>query len=135
MAYVNIWLHCVWGTKNRIPYLTEELLDKVIIHIKENAIDKNIFIDTINGYKDHIHCLLGLDANMTLSKVIQLLKGESSCWINRNKLTNLRFEWAVEYYCSSISESQLQNVRKYIISQPEHHRFNTWEDENYAFIS
>ncbi|HWR26044.1 MAG TPA: IS200/IS605 family transposase [Methanosarcina sp.] len=129
MAYVKNWLHLVWGTKNRIPFLTENILDQVLYHIKTNASEKKIYIDTINGYKDHIHCLISLHSEQTVSKVIQLLKGESSFWINKNKLTRFKFEWAVEYFGVSVSESHVPVIRNYINNQSEHHRIKTWEDE------
>ena len=99
-----------------------------------NAKQKNIYIDSLNGYKDHIHCLLSLDPDQTLSKTIQMIKGESSYWINKNKLTKYRFEWAVEYFGISVSESQIQKVRNYIKNQEAHHKVKTWEKEYNEFI-
>jgi len=40
MSYVRIWLHCVWGTKNRIPFIAENNKKAIIGHIRENAIKK-----------------------------------------------------------------------------------------------
>jgi REP element-mobilizing transposase RayT len=134
MAYVKNWLHCVWGTKNRQPYLAGGVKGKVIEHIKTNAKEKGIYIDIINGHHEHIHCLISLDPEMSLSKVIQLIKGESSFWINRNKLTKLRFEWADEYYAVSVSESDVPKVRRYIDNQEEHHRIKSWDDEYREFL-
>jgi len=135
MAYVKNWLHCVWGTKYRIHFLSNDVLKKVIIHIKANAKAKNIHIDSLNGHKEHMHCLIKLDPDQTLSKVIQLIKGESSYWINKNKLTKYKFEWAVEYFTVSISESHLPKVRSYIKNQGEHHRRKTWEEEYIKLIT
>ncbi len=129
MAYVKNWLHCVWGTKYRIHFLSDEILRKVIVHIKTNAKDKSINIDSLNGHREHIHCLIKLNPDQTLSKVIQLIKGESSFWINKNELTKYKFEWAVEYFAISISESHLPRVRGYIKNQGEHHRRKTWDEE------
>jgi putative transposase len=134
MAYVKNWLHCVWGTKNRIPYLSGDKKDIVIEHIETNAKEKGIYIDSINGYNEHLHCLLSLHPEMALSKVIQLIKGESSYCINSNKLTKYKFSWAVEYYAVSVSESHVPNVRKYIINQEEHHRRKSWQKEYEEFI-
>lgn len=52
---------------------------------------------------------------------MQLIKGESSFWINKNKLTKARFEWQDEYFVASVSESNLEKVRRYIAKQEEHH--------------
>ena len=135
MAYVKNWLHCVWGTKNRVPFLITEIRTNLIHHIKENAREKGIFIDLINGHKEHLHCLLSLDPDQSLSKVIMLIKGESSFWINKNKLTGYKFEWAEDYYGVSVSSFHLKNIREYIRTQEEHHRKKSWEEEYNEFIS
>ena len=85
MAYVRIWIHCVWGTKNRIAFLTKENKSAILNHIKENAHEKGIYIDFINGHQEHIHCIISMNADQMLSKSIQLIKGESSFWINKKQ--------------------------------------------------
>lgn len=94
----------------------------ILNHIKENARNKGIYIDFINGDKNHIHCIISLNSDETLSKTMQQIKGESSFWINKNKLAQGKFEWADEYFAVSIGESQLDKVRDYIKNQEEHHR-------------
>ena len=100
----------MWGTKNREPVLENAILESVCDHIKENAKLKSIFIECINGYSDHLHCLMLLNAETSISKQIQLIKGESSFWINKNKILRGRFEWADEYFASSVSEDKLDIV-------------------------
>ena len=69
MPFVKIYIHCVWSIKNRIPYLDSiELRQKVWQHIRENAIQKGIFIDFINGYSDHCHCLISLGVDQNIQK-------------------------------------------------------------------
>jgi len=134
MAYVKNWLHCVWGTKNRFPFLIDGIKYEIIQHIRANAKSKGIYIDFVNGYTEHLHCLLLLNCDQSLSKVMQLIKGESSYWINRNRIVKTRFEWADEYYGVSVSESHIDRVRDYIRNQEEHHRRKTWEDECSDFL-
>jgi len=135
MAYVKNWLHCVWGTKNRHPYLIGDIKTEVIKHILDNAKSKNIYIDSMGGFTEHIHCLISLNPEMSLSNVIQLIKGESSYWINKKKITRFRFSWATEYFGLSVSESQLNNVRNYIRNQEEHHKRESWDDEYNKLIT
>jgi len=134
MSYVRVWIHAVWGTKNREPLLTKEIRPRVASHIRENARQKGIYIDRLNGDSDHLHCLFGLNADMTIAKALQLVKGESAYWINREKVTPLKFEWADEYYAVSVSESDLENVRAYIDNQEEHHRKTTFAEEVSEFL-
>lgn len=127
-------VHAVWGTKNREPILTRELRTTIIKHIRENAKTKEIHIDRLNGYTDHLHCLLSLNADMSISKAMQLIKGESAFWINKQKLTKSKFEWADEYFAVSVSESMLDKVRAYIDGQEEHHKKKTFQQEYEEFI-
>lgn len=85
-------IHAVWGTKSRYPYLIKEIRQNVISHIKENALKKQIYIDTINGHSDYLHCLFGLNADVSIAKTLQLIKGESAFWINQENLTIPKFE-------------------------------------------
>ncbi len=134
MSYVRIWVHCVWGTKNRIHFLSAENKWEILTHIKENAKLKDIYIDFINGDKEHVHCLISLKSDQTISKTIQLIKGESSFWINKSRLSKGKFEWADEYYAVSVSESQLSYVRGYIKDQEDHHKKKSWEAEWEEFL-
>jgi len=65
---------------------------------------------------------------------MQLVKGESSYWINKNGLTEAKFEWQDEYFAVSVSESAINKVRDYIKNQEEHHKRKTFQDEYDEFI-
>ena len=136
MPFIKVYIHFVWSTKNRVPFLsTKEMRQKVWNHIRENAKEKNIFIDFINGYDDHCHCLISLGVDQTIEKVMQLIKGESSFWINKQNLTPEKFEWQDEYFAVSVSESMIDKVRNYIKNQEEHHKHKTFQEEYDEFIS
>jgi putative transposase len=135
MAFVKIWVHSVWGTKNREPILTKpERLD-LFQHIKENAEIKGIYLDFINGYIEHVHTLISLDAEQSISKVMQLIKGEASYWANKNSIFSKRLVWADEYYAVSVSESQVEKVREYIRNQEVKHKTMTWSEECELFMT
>ena len=129
MSYLKIWLHCVWTTNKRIPYLNEKIRNEVILHIRDNAKLKGIYIDHINGYQEHLHALISLGGTQTVSEIMQKIKGESSFWINKNKLTRLKFEWQDDFYAVSIGMSQVDNLREYIRNQVQHHRKVSFQEE------
>ena len=130
MPFVKVYIHFVWSTKNREPFLeTKEIRDKVWFHIKDNAQKKGIFIDFVNGYSQHCHCLVSLGIDQTIQKTIQMIKGESSFWINKEGLTKSKFEWQDEYYAVSVSESMIEKVRNYIKNQELHHSTHSYDDE------
>ena len=129
MPWVKVWIHFVWSTKNREPYLTDEIRQKVFQHIRDNDKAKGIYLDFINGYVDHVHCLISLGTDQTMEKIMQLIKGESSFWINKNRLCKTKFGWQDEYFAVGVCESMLESARKYIANQEEHHRKKSFEDE------
>jgi REP element-mobilizing transposase RayT len=121
MGYIKIYVHFVWTTKNREPLLKKEIRETIFSHIRENARSKGIFIDFIGGYLDHVHCLISLNTDQRISETIQLIKGESSYWINNQKLTKYKFEWQREYYGISVNLRGVHRVREYISKQEAHH--------------
>jgi putative transposase len=135
MPWIRVWLHFVWATKDRHPFLTDEIRQTVFTHILENAREKGIYIDFINGYLEHVHCLISLGSDQTIEKIMQLIKGESSFWINKSGLTKMKFGWQDEYFVTAVAESAIPKVRRYIASQEEHHRKVTFEEEFEEFLS
>lgn len=134
MPFVKVWIHFVWSTKNREPLLSDDVRQRIFQHIRENASEKGIFLDFINGYVDHVHCLVSLGTDQTIEKVMQLIKGESSFWVNKNKLCPSKFQWQDEYFAVSVSETVLEQVRSYIARQEEHHRRRTFQEEFDEFL-
>ena len=135
MSWVKVYMHMVFSTKNRKPFLNSPALRKnVFQHIKKNATEKEIWLDCVNGYKDHAHCLISLGRKQSISKVAKLIKGESSFWINQNKLTAEKFIWQDDYWVVGVSESRLKSVRKYIHNQESHHSKKSFSDEINEFM-
>ena len=122
MSYVRIWVHAVWSTKKRAPFLKKEIRNKVFIHIKHHANMMGYHVDYINGVSDHVHCLLLLREGQNLSDIMMVIKGESSHWINESHLIEEHFGWQNDYYAVSTCISQLKNLRQYIKNQEQHHQ-------------
>lgn len=129
MGYVKIWIHAVWTTKNREHYLKQNIRQGLFEHMKFNAGEKGVCLAYINGFVDHVHALISLNADQNIAEVMQLIKGESSYWINKNELTEEKFGWQNNYYAASISKSHVERVRRYIRNQEIHHSSQTLGDE------
>ena len=130
MPFIKVYIHFVWSTKNRQSFLsTPELRKLMWRHIRDNAKKKGIYIDFINGYKEHCNCLVSLGDDQTMRQLMQLIKGESSHWINKENLLSEKFEWQDEYFAVSVSESLVDKVRNYIKNQESHHAHKTWDEE------
>jgi REP element-mobilizing transposase RayT len=70
----------------------------------------------------------------TIQKIMQLIKGESSHWINKNELVKGKFEWQDEFFAVSVSESMIDKARNYIKNQENHHKRQTFQEEYDEFI-
>jgi len=135
MSWVRVYIHIVFSTKNREPFLNSSSLRKSVFqHIKQNASEKGIWLDCVNGYQEHTHCLISLGKEQTISKVAQLIKGESSFWINKNKLTKQKFNWQDDFWAVGVSESHLKAVRNYIYEQETHHKTVPFSQEVDTFM-
>lgn len=136
MPYIKVWIHYVWSTKNREPVLVDSIRDNLFDHIRQNARIKNIYLDRVNGYHEHVHCLVSLGSDQAIDKVAQLIKGESSFWLNnKSGLNAARLEWQDDYFAVSVSESVVDTVRAYIDNQVSHHQKKTFAEEYQEFIS
>ena len=135
MAYLRVWIHMVWSTKNREPLLeTIEIRQTLFNHIAKNAASKNIWLDCVNGTCDHVHALVSVGPDQSIAKIAQLLKGESAHWFNQQNLAHQKLEWQDDYFAASVSDSAVNHLRIYISKQEEHHRKKTFSEEFGEFI-
>ncbi|MGN6180817.1 MAG: IS200/IS605 family transposase [Mucilaginibacter sp.] len=134
MSFLKIWIHIVFATKDRESLLQKDLRYKLFDHIAQNCKNKGIFLKAINGYSDHIHCLISLGKDQNIAKIAQLIKGESSFWINQNNFIKDKFNWQDDYFAVSVSESKLQSIIAYIDNQEAHHAKKSFSDEVDEFM-
>lgn len=90
----------------------------------------------VGGVVDHVHALLSLPSTQSVSKAMQLLKGNSSKWLRETfpQLVQCRFEWQEGYGAFSLGVSGVEATRRYIESQEEHHRVRDFAEELRQFL-
>lgn len=134
MPFIKILIHAVWATKDRKPLMNKVNKDVICDHMREYAKGKNIHLINVNGWLDHLHALISLSAEQNISTLMNLLKGESSYWANKNLQLSEKFGWQDDYFAVSVGESHLDAVNNYITNQEEHHRRKTFQQEYDEFI-
>ena len=134
-TFYKLWIHLVWGTKDSQPLLAKDIRPLVFEHIKDKARLEGYHIDAINGVADHVHCLMSLPPRFSISEVVNKLKGESSHWINAEKLTKTHFAWQGGFGAFSVSESDIGRVREYIAKQEQHHAKQSYAEEVQEFLT
>ena len=134
MSYVSCYFHCVFSTKERRPFITPELRERLWPFLGGIARQNKMKAIKIGGVEDHVHILLSLPSTMAISKALQLIKGGSSKWIHETFPGQRGFAWQEEYGAFSVSVSQLDKTVEYIKGQEAYHRKMTFQEEFLALL-
>ena len=128
-TYTNLFFHVVFSVKERRSLLSVELREQLYPYMNGIAKNKKFQIISIGGTDDHVHLLLWLPPDISLSKSIQFIKGGSSKWIHDNFVDLKVFFWQEGYGAFTVSNSQMDVVKKYILNQELHHKKMDFEEE------
>ncbi|MDX6499376.1 MAG: REP-associated tyrosine transposase [Blastocatellia bacterium] len=132
MSYTNLLYHIVYATKERAPLITNPLRARLHEYLGGTVRGLGGTALEINGTNDHVHILAKLPPTISVSDFLSKLKSGSSSFAKRQ--TAGRFAWQARYGAFTVSESQVERVRKYIRNQEEHHRKQSFEDEFRALL-
>ena len=126
-SLANILIHVIWSTKERRPLISDTV--RPGLHGYLAGILKNLESPAlvINSVDDHVHVLCQLSKNVAACKLVEEVKKSSSKWMKEQGVSD--FSWQNGYGVFSVSQSGADAVRKYIESQPEHHRKRDFKDE------
>lgn len=122
MSYTNFLYHIVFGTKGRLPLITDKLKPQLHKYLGGTVRGLGGIAFEINGVKDHVHLLVKVPPTVKFSDFLRDLKANSSKWVNKNSMLETKFGWQRRYGAFTVSESQFKIVRNYIRNQEEHHR-------------
>jgi REP-associated tyrosine transposase len=117
-SFVSCLMHCVFSTKERRRLLTPELQQRLYPYLGGIARENKMKALSIGGVEDHVHVLLSIPSTLSISKSMQLLKGNSSKWIHETFPNQRLFEWQEGYglLAWQSQESRIQltifNLRK-----------------------
>ena len=133
-SYTSALFHCVFSTKDRRKLIDAELQPRLWPYLGGIARENNITALAIGGVEDHVHLLLSLPSTTAIAKALQLIKGGSSKWIHDEFPHRRDFAWQEGYGAFSIGVSQIDDTKRYIATQSEHHRTRSFEEEFIAFL-
>ena len=129
-----IYVHLIYSTKNRQPVIQpeiEEELRKYHAGILKNLDSPLIAMD---GTADHVHILFRLGRKIALAELVEEIKKSSSKWIKSKGPHYRDFYWQSGYGAFSIGQSGIEQLKKYIATQKEHHRKVTFQEELRVFL-
>ena len=133
-SLTKIWIHAIWATKERFPFITTAMEEKVYQYINRQFQEEGCHLKIINGMPDHIHCLFLLNSQKSTAEVVKQIKGSSSHFINQNNFIPQKFSWQTGYAAYSVSESSVPKVFEYIKNQKSHHIKRSFSQEYEEFL-
>jgi putative transposase len=118
----EIHLHLVWVTKYRRPVLVGDVGLRVRELIRQVCLEQEVTILKGHVSKDHIHLFVSIPPQVTISRLVQRLKGKSAYKLLQEfPMLQKRFWgrhiWARGYFCCSSGNVTDEMVMKYIENQ------------------
>lgn len=128
-SYTNLIYHIVFATKGRRPTITPERQARLYEYIGGIVRKLGGILLAINGMADHIHILVKLRPDRSVSDVMRDLKANSSGWMHDVFPDASDFSWQRGFGAFTVSTSQVEGVKRYIAEQQIHHAEKVFEDE------
>lgn len=130
----SIYIHLIFSTKHREPLITAPFDIDLRSYMAGILKAKHCPAITIGGMPDHVHVLFLLARTKSVSDVVEDLKKDSSTWVKSQDPSLSEFYWQNGYGAFSVSQSGLEETRKYLDNQVEHHTKRSFQDEYRAFL-
>jgi putative transposase len=133
-SYVSLPIHVVFSTKNRAPFIQPEWESRLYAYIGGILREEKCVLLAAGGMPDHVHLLISLSKEKSVSEVLRVLKTNSSRWIHQTIPNQADFAWQSGYSAFAVSQSNLDKLRQYLAKQKAHHAKMTFKDELLALL-
>jgi len=133
-TYTQLFVQLVFSPMRKTALITKDYETDLYKYITGIVKNQNHKMFCINGTEDHIHILIGLNPEQSISSLTHNIKRSSSKWINENNLAPVRFEWQEGFGAFTYSKSHVKAVIRYIENQKENHKKVSFMDEFREFL-
>jgi putative transposase len=128
-TYSQLPIHCVFAVKNRDALLINDVRQEMFRYISGIIESMNQRPLAVNGWYDHVHILYEMSPSISVSKTMEIVKANSSKWINSRDKWNGRFNWQGGFGAFGCNKKGAPNVAEYIFNQEKHHRKKSFRTE------
>lgn len=114
--------HIVWIPKYRKRVLKGKLAARISELLHTCAEMNRWKIEELNVQVDHVHMVVRLRPDVSVSKVVQLFKGSSSRIVRREFPELEEFYWGDSFWCDgyfveTVGQIDLEKIREYVKNQ------------------
>ncbi|HEV3270937.1 MAG TPA: IS200/IS605 family transposase [Candidatus Methylacidiphilales bacterium] len=127
-TYLSLHYHIVFSTKGRAPIIAPAWRRNLHKYLAGTSSGLGALCEIVGGTADHVHLLVELRATHTLSDFMREIKRTSSTWVHSD-MSKPEFAWQEGYAAFTVSASAIDEVRRYIENQEEHHRERSFLEE------
>jgi putative transposase len=128
-TYSQLYVQIVFAVKFRHAVLDPSWSERLHMYITGITQKNGHKMLAINSMPDHLHMLVGWSPGQSISDLMQLVKGDSAEWINKQKWIAGKFHWQTGYGAFTYAGSQVPRVIAYIRNQQIHHRKKSFIEE------
>ena len=126
---VSLMTHVIFSTRNREHFLTPQIEPELFAYMGGILKNNESRLLAAGGTADHVHLLISQSKNVAISSLMKDVKKDSSSWIKTKGNIVRNFHWQDGYGAFSIGMSQIEELKRYIATQKEHHRKRSFQEE------
>ncbi|NNC94919.1 MAG: IS200/IS605 family transposase [Chitinophagales bacterium] len=128
-TFTQLYIHIIFAVKFRRRLIKSDIREDIERFICGIVRYRNHKVYSIYAMPDHIHILVRMKPNQSVSDLVREIKSNSSAFINSNRLSYERFSWQGGYSAFAVSDRGVAKVIAYIKNQEDHHRKRSFEEE------
>ena len=119
----NLHVHLVFVAKYRRKVFTKEILDDMRGILESVCTDFEAQLVEFDGEDDHVHLLVNYPPKVSISKLVNSLKGVSSRMIRQKNYPSIKQKlwggalWSPSYFAGSCGGAPIEIIRQYIEQQ------------------
>ncbi len=133
-SFGSLNFHLIFSTKHRLPQITADIQPRLNEFIGGILRARDSVLLSAGNMPDHIHLLVSLHRELSISDTLRDIKSVSSLWVHENFANHQDFAWQAGYAAFSVSYSNMDAVKIYLAGQAEHHRIRTFQEEYLEFL-
>ena len=133
-SFSQIYFHLIIVVSGRLNLINHNWQEELYKYINGIVMHKKQKLICINGTSNHLYLLINTRTDCCISDLVRDLKANSSKFVNENEWALGKFHWQQGSGIFSVSHSQVEKVKAYILDQEVHHKTVLFEDEYREFI-
>jgi putative transposase len=127
-THVRLIYHLIFSTKSRHPWIKDSWESRLYSYLGGIVRGLGGVAEALGGTPDHVHILSSLKATHCIADVMREIKSVSSRWIH-DEIQKPLFSWQDGYGAFTVSNHDIESIKRYIYGQKEHHKKRTFQEE------